>query len=346
MIWLTWRQFRAQAIAAAALVVLLAILLTVTGLGLAHLYTASGVTACHAQHDCASAASDFLAQVQSSWYVTMHKVALAVVVFAPALAGMFWGAPLVAREIETGTFRLAWNQSVTSRRWITVKLGLVGLAAMVTAGLLSLALSWWVAPVYRAAALAGGGSELNASRFGPVNFDTQGIVPIAYAAFAFALGVAAGVAIRRTIPAMAATLGAFGVVQFAWPSWIRPHLISPAHAIVSIPSVTLNAIGSGNGGHLYLAAGGRAGDWILASHAVNAAGRAVARVPQACQSAFNGGPAAFPRCLSGHGIRIAMTYQPASRFWDFQWLEAGVFVAVAAALAWFCFWRVGRRRMA
>jgi hypothetical protein len=346
MIWLTWRQFRAQAIAVAALLVLLAIVLTLTGLGLAHQYAMSGLTTCHAQHDCASAANDFLARVQAGWYATIHKIGLAVVVIMPALAGMFWGAPLVAREMETGTFRLAWNQSVTSRRWITVKLGLVGLVAMVTAGLLGLALSWWVEPVYRAAALAGGGSELNASRFGPVNFDTQGIVPIAYAAFAFALGVAAGVAMRRTIPAMAATLGVFGVVQFAWPSWIRPHLMSPAHAIVSIPSVTLNMLGSGNGGDLYLAAGGRGSDWILASHAVNAAGRAVTRVPSACQSAFNGGPAAFPRCLSEHGIRIAMTYQPASRFWDFQWLEAGVFVAVAAALAGFCFWRVARRQIA
>jgi len=346
MIWLTWRQFRAQAIAVAAVLVLLAIVLTVTGLGLAHLYASSGLTTCHAQHDCAPAANDFLTRVQSSLYAAMHKVGLAVLVFMPALAGMFWGAPLVAREMETGTFRLAWNQSVTRRRWITVKLGLVGLVAMVTAGLLSLALSWWAEPVYRAAALAGGGPELDASRFGPVNFDAQGIVPIAYAAFAFALGVAAGVAIRRTIPAMAATLGVFGGVQFAWPSWIRPHLMSPAHAIVSIPSVTLNTLGSGNGGDLFLAAGGRGGDWVLASHAVNAAGRAVSRVPQACQSAFNGGPAAFPRCLAAHGVRIALTYQPGGRFWDFQWLEAGAFVAIAVALAGFCFWRVARQRMA
>jgi len=32
---------------------------------------------------------------------------------APALIGMFWGAPLIAREFETGTFRLAWTQDVT-----------------------------------------------------------------------------------------------------------------------------------------------------------------------------------------------------------------------------------------
>jgi len=39
----------------------------------------------------------------------------------PALLGIFWGAPLIARELETGTCRLAWNQSVTRTRWLTVK---------------------------------------------------------------------------------------------------------------------------------------------------------------------------------------------------------------------------------
>ena len=53
---------------------------------------------------------------------------------APALIGIFWGAPLVTRELEAGTFRLAWNQSVTRARWMAVKLGLIGLAAMATAG--------------------------------------------------------------------------------------------------------------------------------------------------------------------------------------------------------------------
>ena len=60
---------------------------------------------------------------------------------------MFWGAPLVARELETGTFRLAWTQSVTRTRWLAVKLALVGLASMAVAGLLSLILTWWSSPI-------------------------------------------------------------------------------------------------------------------------------------------------------------------------------------------------------
>ena len=61
---------------------------------------------------------------------TRLQVALiTLVLVVPALIGMFWGAPLIAHELETGTFRLAWTQSVSRRRWLLVKMGLVGLAA-------------------------------------------------------------------------------------------------------------------------------------------------------------------------------------------------------------------------
>ena len=107
-------------------------------------------------------------------------------IVVPGVIGVFWGAPLVARELETGTYRLAWTQSVTRARWIAVKLGVVGLASMAAAGLLSLMVTWWSSPIDR----------VNMTLY--TSFDQRGIVPIGYAAFAFALGVLAGVLIRRT----------------------------------------------------------------------------------------------------------------------------------------------------
>src|SRR5262249_52817678 len=80
---------------------------------------------------------------------------IGLLLVTPAVIGVFWGAPLVAREIETGTFRLAWNQSVTRARWLAVKLGLIGLASMATARLRSLMLTWWASPIDRAARLGG-----------------------------------------------------------------------------------------------------------------------------------------------------------------------------------------------
>ncbi len=112
---------------------------------------------------------------------------------------MFWGAPLIARELETGTYRLAWTQGVTRARWLITRLAVVGGASMVAAGLMSWLLTWWSSPI----------DTLNASRFGTTVFDSAYIAPIGYAAFGFALGVLAGVLWRRTVPAMATTLAVF-----------------------------------------------------------------------------------------------------------------------------------------
>jgi hypothetical protein len=115
------------------------------------------------------------------------------VLVLPALIGLFWGAPLIARELEAGTHRLVWNQSVTRTRWLAVKLGLVGLAAVTAAGLGSLAVDWWSDPIDKTA-------FDQFPRMEPLLFGTRGIVPVAYAAFAFALGVTIGMLVRRRSP--------------------------------------------------------------------------------------------------------------------------------------------------
>jgi hypothetical protein len=343
MMWLTWRQFRWQAIAAAIILAGAAIALIVTGPALAHLYGSAGLPSCHAHRDCVPRAGRFLAEAQSAPYKQVYLLILLTILAVPALIGIFWGAPLIAREIETGTFRMAWNQSVTRRRWFTVKVGAIGLAAMATAGLLTLGLTWWVSPVYRAVALSGPNTPLGLARFSPPIFDGQGLVPLGYAAFALLLGVTAGLFIKRTIPAMAVTLAVFVVVQVVWGAFIRPHLIAPLHAVYSFATIALQTIGSAANGRLYLVAGGKSGEWILGSHPVDAAGHTVRYVPAACRSAFNGNQDAFPHCLARAGIKLAVTYQPASRFWDFQLLETGIFVAAAVLLGWLCLTRVSRR---
>ena len=110
---------------------------------------------------------------------------------------MFSGAPLAARELETGTFRLAWTQGVTRTRWLAAKLAIAGIAA---AELFSLMVNWWASPIHKAM-----------SRYNPFTPDSfhTGVAPAGYAAFAFALGVTAGLFIRRTLPAMAVTLAVF-----------------------------------------------------------------------------------------------------------------------------------------
>ena len=158
MIRFTWMQFRLQALIALGGLALAAVVLLLTGPNLVHLY-ATTVAACSAHNNCPSATSAVISKGDRVGIV------LRVVIEAvPALIGLFWGAPLVARELETGTFRLAWTQ-VTRTRWIAIKLGLLGLVSMAVAGILSLMATWWSSPLDRV-------------RMTPfTSFDQRGLVP-------------------------------------------------------------------------------------------------------------------------------------------------------------------------
>ncbi|MGO8960217.1 MAG: ABC transporter permease [Streptosporangiaceae bacterium] len=336
MIWLTWRQFRAQAIAAGAALAATAIALIVTGPHLADLYASSGLPGCQA--GCGTEAANFINQVKGSGAEIVFYGGIFLLYAAPAVIGMFWGAPLLTRELEAGTFRLAWNQSVTRSRWIAVKLGLIGLAAMATTGLLSLMTSWWAAPLYRAAHQAGPNS-LSISKFEPTLFGATGVAPIGYAAFAFALGVTVGVLARRTLPAMALTLALFAAVQILTPAFVRPHLIAPAHTVEPLGKVAFNGIGDSNNGVLLMqvtSINGELGAWITSSQAVNVADQTVT-APRACAQTNT-----FVQCLASHGVRVAVTYQPASRYWALQWYEAGIYLVLAIGLGGICYWRIRR----
>jgi hypothetical protein len=277
MIWLTWRQSRAQTITAMTALAALAIALVITGPHLADLYNSSGLVGCRRQIGCGNAASTFINELASGTLDGfLFNLCIGVLYLAPALIGVFWGAPLITRELEANTFRLAWTQSVTRSRWIAVKLGAIGLATMATAGLLSLITSWWAGPVDRALPLAGGDVGKGLGAFGtlsPLLFGARGIAAVGYAAFAFALGVTAGVLIRRTLSAMAVTAGCFAFVQLAWPDWIRPHLITPLTNIVPIIPAKISSIMI-NANSMRVSAGvNLPGAWILSRRAITPTGR-------------------------------------------------------------------------
>jgi ABC-2 family transporter protein len=348
MIWLTWRQFRAQALAAAAVLAALAVALAVTGPHLAHLYDSSGVPGCAAHGDCGAVTSNFFHQVLGTADKALFFIGVAVLYAAPPLMGAFWGAPLVAREIEAGTLRLAWNQSVTRGRWLAVKLGFIGLLAMATAGLASLLVSWWASPIYQA---AGNGyapdSALSVDRLTPMLFGANGIVPVGYAAFAFTLGVAAGIVIRRTIPAMAVALAGSVFVEFAWPSWVRSHLIAPVRQITASNLGNVNELIIGTKQMtLVTAAGSKPGAWIISNQTIDAAGHVFTGPPTPACLNTNAPYSACVASVAHLHLRQLLIYQPASRFWALQWYETGAFLALALVLAGFCAWWIGRRRLA
>jgi hypothetical protein len=346
MIWLTWRQFRVQALTATAALAAFAILMAATGPHLASLYAASKITGCHG-FACEPAASAFFGKL-AGLDTVVYLLGIGVILAAPAIIGIFWGAPLIARELETRTFNLAWTQGVTRTQWLAVKLALTGLAAMAVTEALSLIYAWWANPISKATGVGfpGGPQLFSQGQFSSVIFASHGITPLGYAAFAFTLATAVGALTRRALPAMAVTLAIFAAAQVAMPLAVRPHLIPPSHTVASIYASDL-AYGSLTADVVP----GHPNAWILSSQALNPAGQPVSTIPAACPSSppspgEKGGASAITpaQCMQSRGYREAISYLPTSRYWPLQWIETGIFLALALVLAWFCFWRLGRRR--
>jgi hypothetical protein len=253
---------------------------------------------------------------------------------------------------------LGWTQSITRHRWLAVKLGVVGLASVAVAGLSSLMATWWSSPIDTA----------TANRFGVAMFGLRDVVPLGYAAFAFAVGVTSGVLIRRTLPAMATTLVAYVAARLAFTTWVRPHLMSPSHTDLALSSA--NNVGFGispTGAQLITNPPNLPNAWAYSSAAVNNAGQAPTStvIKIACPNLPTGGPAgrvgvsavqvipggpggpgaAFQECITKLAATYheVVTYQPASRFWAFQGIETTIFLAGALLLTGLCFWWVRHR---
>jgi len=312
MTWLVWRLHRTELYIAAALLAALTVLLLVTGVQMASQYH-SAVTACTANHSCANLASTL--------FLGSHAVGFLVIMTlgVPALLGLFWGAPLVASELETGTSQFAWMQSVTRKRWLAVTAGEMLLAAAVWGGAVSALVTWWSGP----------DNALQLDQFKPGRFDIMGIVPVGYALFAMALGLCAGALLRRTLPAIAVTLAGFIIVRAVVTLWLRPHYMS---AITVTSKLTSPFTPTGSYWQLGQGILNPAGQLVPAPNGAAVDGIPVGFLPAACASAARGVPPG-PRCgqalAAFHGF---ITYQPASRYWAFQGIEFGIFAALAALL--------------
>lgn len=358
MMWLAWRQFRSQALVLAFAVAVFAVIFGVTAPHLFHIYDTI-VKPCASHGDCGSTQGAFLNN-----YDFYEHLVQASIIF-PALLGAFLGAPLVAREFENDSFRLAWTQSETRARWLSAKLLVAGAGCVVAVGLFTLMATLWSRPW----------DHVNNLPYS--TFDVRDIVPLGYAAFAFAFGVAAGAVLRRTLPAMALTLVAFGFVRFYFTEKIRPLFRTPLRYVsrYTLPFST-------RGGGVIVSRAPNQADWIVTDQTVNRAGvvigehggigangdinftntggghasfGGVGRCPNRFppppkhlgRGVINGGPShamleAMQKCVASFHLRTIVTYEPVSRFWSLQWMELGSYLVLAALLFTFTIWWVRR----
>ena len=324
MAWVAWRQHRAALAGVAVFLGALAVGLWLAGLKTHHAYTAL-VAACRpvASVACSDMSDRFIG---TNGFLSNGLMLQAV----PALIGAFAGAPVLARELETGTFRYAWTQGFGRRRWTLAKLVPLAVAVAAAAGAFSVLLSWYYQPYFNAGNPGLGLSDV--TPFFPGLFDLRWPAFAAWTLAAFATGALAGMLIRRVVPAIAATLAAYAGLALAAGGFLRQHYLTPL--VTSSPNVPGNA-------------------WIFSQWWTKDGKFAFASPPDSLTSRFcssvpsgpfgKGSPQAFVQCLSQHGYTQWTSYQPASRFWPSQWIESGWLLALSALLIAATVWLVRRR---
>jgi hypothetical protein len=310
MTWVTWRQLRTQALVIFGGLAMLAVAAIITGLQIRNV--ANG---CAAPTDC-----NLLVGIATSNYVWMELLLRGATLVVPVVTGMFLGAPLIAREFETGTYRMAWTQSVSRTRWLAVKVLIVGAASVLASGLVSWITTWWFGP----------DDSLQMDKFVDATFGIRDVAPLGYAAFAFAVGLTAGLLFRRVLPAMATTLVVFVAARMMVQMLVRQRFATPISATF--------AFKPGPGGSVK-AGLIPDGSWISSEQIFDPSGHPVRELR------FGPGDAcvATNSCLNGYTQHVE--YQPWNRYWPFQWTEFGLFLAIALVLIGFCFWWINGHRL-
>jgi hypothetical protein len=151
-------------------------------------------------------------------YETVVACASGLLAALPVLTGAWAGGALIGRELESGTAQLAWTQSVTPARWLAAKLAVPAL--LLVPGTLAITLlhrTLWVSDTHVTRSLGWRAWHDDSV------FEANGTLATAHPLAALALGVLAGLVVRRALPALAAaTLSVMALIYVL--DEVRPHL--------------------------------------------------------------------------------------------------------------------------
>jgi ABC-type transport system involved in multi-copper enzyme maturation permease subunit len=298
MNWLIWRQHRKQIVFAGIVVALYTLALVLSGVHIVHSYQ--------------RLADQF--SLNDGGIIRYLPHATIVV---PLLLGLFWGVPLIGKEYEDGTNKLAWTQGITRRRWLSAKLGWMMGVAAVYGTVLSAASSYCLRTEYK----------LGLDQFEWLHFDIHGLMPIVFAVFAVALGAMIGAWARRVMLALAVTLGIFVVLQGAIGLYIRPHYRSP-----QISRITQSYSTPLVGGEGTLLSEKKTGPSMPQNEAIWRLGYGFGQ-----EKYYTKGD------VRVNTLTTTQRWQPARLFWPFQFVEAGIYLGLTAVLVAATYWLVLKR---
>ena len=326
MLWLSYRQFRAQA--AAGLLLTAASLGYLLYFGLAlRTQQQSVLEHCRPTGSCTSELAQFAAQHENPLLFLATGLYL-----VPVTIGMFWGAPLISTELENGTHRFIWNQGVTRTGWLLGRLAVPAATAVLLTGALSAAMTWATSPV----------DQIANDKFSAILFGARDLAPVGYALLAVTLGALTGAVTRRRLPAMAAFAAIFLALLFAFPNLVRPHLLPVERESRPMTAPAINAARSMGS----ITGAARVGGlqvpnaWVsstsdlLTSNGTPLSTREFNRCySNAPDTGAEGTFGDVAVCLAKLDLHVDIEYQPNSRYWAFQLMELLAFAGAAGVAA-------------
>jgi hypothetical protein len=322
MIWVIWRQHRTEVAILGAIVGVLGMILLALGAQMHDLFPGDPAR-CVPNNPGEACADAFDRLTEEYGYV---ESAMTLFYLVPVVVGAFLGAPLLAREFENGTWQLAWTQAVPRMRWLAAKLAALAGVTVALSAVFTAVLTWVRQPM-----------DAFDGRFEYNAYDVEGLAPVAYALFAFGVATAAGAFLRRALPAFGVAFGAFLAARMAVALFARPAFDTPLIAMRKVPAKGP----TDQGGYEPVTS---FTNWTIDRGYADAAGRRLSwsefyELEHAAEQAGTN----RSQFLHERGIQEFEVYHPADRFWTFQFIEAALFVGVAAVLIGAVVWRVRRR---
>lgn len=344
MNWFAWRQSRRSFLILGLFLVIYAAFVIPTGIHFWHVYQHT-LTDCRlnpANPTCSDLSTSSLFPTTPDRLLT--GLIPTTVLFLPIILGVFWGAPLLAKEYADGTNSLAWTQSISRRKWLSVKLAWTIGATVIFMAAFAALVTWWLKT----------SNALDMDRFSNGNvFGIEGIVPVSIGLFAVAYGILFGAWFRKTMVAVGVTLFLFvATAHIIVPNLLRPNYIKPISISTAVGPRQLNDNGKIP-----------QNSWIVSQLIYNGSGKAIygdiyPAMPAECQKltqdiqvpndshvakvkAAGGDP--VDDCLNQHGWHQVAKYQPGYRYWDFQRIEAGIYIGLSVIAVGATYWLVLKR---
>ncbi|MEV0092144.1 hypothetical protein [Streptomyces sp. NPDC050738] len=317
MEWVVVRTHRKALWTAAILLALSVALLIAVPLWASDLADRYAGNSCPIQRSDGSCTDNTWFIADSGWaYTQLMQNSGIILALLPVGVAVFVAGPLIARELESGTYRMSWTQSASPSRWLISRTALPALILGAGAAVL-IALYHWA----RSTDADTGAAESWPS---PSAFPTTGPAGVAYVLLAVALAALAALLVRRTLPAMVLAGAVTGGAVLGMEH-LRSHLWPTTYAVNATPGSWPT----------------EAGSWTLDEGLVTADGRHLD-----AGLCLSGRPAEETACWVQHQVTGSYAVlHPASDFWPLQLVETGAVLAAAALVTAIAF-RILRHRAA